>query len=342
MALFKDIALADEDFFRAVILYGRNTASYKFALAESLISIASGGKDHASLQDLAVPFSEAICRHLETQDKQALSQSNPFLDMLRAFNRGELGIQDKIDATARLGFRYVLDAFHVVGRGDIPIRFFHSEPEAKQPRIVFTDELLKISTGSKSKDLLKENDSRWSMVEAAWAYNLPKRLIMLDYDPDLEALFAIDNSQRRQPVTSARHALNGYQRSKCFYCERKIHLEDSTMFENRGEVDHFFPHVLMRNRHIHIDLDQAWNLVLACNKCNGAAGKSALCPHTDHVEDLYKRNEYLVMSHHPLRESIIFRTGNKPSARRDFLQYCYNAAYTAFGGQAWKANRYLG
>ena len=56
MPLFKDISLTDQDFFRAVVLYGRNVASYKFALAESLITLASEGKDYVRLEDLAVPF----------------------------------------------------------------------------------------------------------------------------------------------------------------------------------------------------------------------------------------------------------------------------------------------
>ena len=42
--------------FRGVVLYGRNVASYKFALAESLITLASKGKDYFRLEDLAVPF----------------------------------------------------------------------------------------------------------------------------------------------------------------------------------------------------------------------------------------------------------------------------------------------
>ena len=70
MPLFEDISLTDSDYLRGVVLYGRNVASYKFALAESLLTIASEGKDFATLEELAVPFSDALCRHLEIQDKQ--------------------------------------------------------------------------------------------------------------------------------------------------------------------------------------------------------------------------------------------------------------------------------
>ena len=177
-----------------------------------------------------------------------------------------------------------------------------------------------------SGDLLKENEGRWRLVETAWGYNIPQRLITVDYDEKLESFFATDSQERRHSVTSAGHALNGYQRGKCFYCNKQIHIGTWTVLEERAEVDHFFPHVLQRKGDIDADLDQAWNLVLACNRCNGSAEKRDLCPDISYVEDLHKRNEYLIQSHHPLRESIIARTGKKELDRRKFLQGCYNMA----------------
>ena len=237
-----------------------------------------------------------------------------------------LSVQEKIDSTVRLGFRYVIDAFHVVGSGDVPVRFYCDERKSSQPGIGLTGELLNLSADTESKDLLRENDSRWRMVETAWAYNTPKRLITLDCDHQLESFFAIDSNKRRHSVTNVRHALNGYQNGRCFYCNREIHLEDWILLEERGEVDHFYPHVLWRNGHIGVDLDQAWNLVLACNKCNGGAGKRDSCPDISYLEELYQRNEYLIKSHHPLRESIILRSGKTAQDRRVFLQSCDKTA----------------
>ena len=145
MTLFNEIPLADKDYFRAVILYGANVASYKFALAESIIGIAAEGEDFATLTDLALPFSDALCRHLGVQDKQTTSRTSRFLDMLRGFNRGEIDIDEKIDSTARLGFVNVIDAFHVVHAKEIPVRFFHDERKLPQPGIRLTDELLKMA-----------------------------------------------------------------------------------------------------------------------------------------------------------------------------------------------------
>ena len=122
------------------------------------------------------------------------------------------------------------------------------------------------------------------------------------------------------------------------YCNRKIHLEDWLLLKQRAEVDHFFPHVLQRRRGIEFDLDQAWNLVLACNECNGSGGKGASCPHILYVEDLYQRNEYLVRSHHPLRETIMFRTGKTAQDRLEFLKSCYEIAKRSLV-HTWKAEK---
>lgn len=289
--LFRDISLSENDYFRAVILYGRNVASYKFALAESILTFAIAGRNFVSLEDLSVPFSDSLCRHLQIQDKQSTAPTSTFLEALRNYNIGEIDSQQKYETTTRLGFTNVIDAFHVVGRSDVPVRFFHDDRGAQTPGITLTDELLKMASYSDSGDLIKENESRWRLVETAWAYNLPKRLVTVDYDEKLDKFFAIDNEDKRQNVTNAAPALNGYQRGKCFYCNKQIHLGDWKVLEERAEVDHFFPHVLQRTGALSVDLDQAWNLVLACNKCNGASEKSDACPDLTYVEDIHRRNE---------------------------------------------------
>ena len=53
---------ASEDF-RSLVLRGRNVASFKFALAKSVLSLAETGATSASLEDLAVPFSRELCTH---------------------------------------------------------------------------------------------------------------------------------------------------------------------------------------------------------------------------------------------------------------------------------------
>lgn len=45
-----------ENYWRAVILFGQNVASCKFALAKSLIDLSERGQDLIKLEDLAEPF----------------------------------------------------------------------------------------------------------------------------------------------------------------------------------------------------------------------------------------------------------------------------------------------
>ncbi len=66
--------------------------------------------------------------------------------------------------------------------------------------------------------------------------------------------------------------------------------------------------------------------MLACADCNGAAEKGAKVPSLRLLERLNKRNEYLIGSNHPLKETIIRQTGKNAETRTAFLQGVYNEA----------------
>ena len=68
-----------------------------------------------------------------------------------------------------------------------------------------------------------------------------------------------------------------------------------------------------------------WNLVLACSDCNrGIDGKSAQVPNIELLKRLHTRNEYLISSDHPLRETLINQTGKNEKTRQQFLQKSFN------------------
>ena len=152
---------------------------------------------------------------------------------------------------------------------------------------------------------------------------MTRNAVYVSFDPDDEQLFASPREHRRKSITSCRSALNGYQRGKCFYCDAALILDGPAL---STDVDHFFPHVLKRVGIGH-PLDGVWNLVLACTACNrGDKGKFARLPTTRLLTKLAVRNEYLISSHHPLRETLMHQTGAYESTRRDFLQTTYQAA----------------
>jgi hypothetical protein len=111
----------------------------------------------------------------------------------------------------------------------------------------------------------------------------------------------------------------------CFYCFAELQL-NGTEFP---DVDHFFPHVLKQNR-LGPYIDGIWNLVLACRNCNrGVQGKSARVPTLRLLERLSRRNEFLIDSHHPLRETLMLQTGHTVQARRTFLNDFHTNARAA-------------
>lgn len=239
----------------------------------------------------------------------------------------KLIITQLIDLTVRLGFNNVIDAFHNVHNEVIPTQFFIDERKNKGG-IILTDAFFKLGEQFQYSNLTNETEARWRLVETAWELNLPKHLIQIDYKEETREFFAV-NKFRRVSVTSARPSLNGYQKGRCFYCFREISINQN--HEDFADVDHFFPHVLRQCDHDK-PVNGVANLVLACKDCNrGESGKFDKLPSIPLLERLYNRNEYLITSHHPLRETLIFQTGNTSDKRKDYLQAAYNCASIYFG-----------
>ena len=92
-----------ESCWRAIVMMGRNVATYKFALAASLIELSSKGSDFIPLEDLAAPFSKNLCEHLKHSDKQITSARSQFLESCRKANQGEVSSEGLIETTARVG-----------------------------------------------------------------------------------------------------------------------------------------------------------------------------------------------------------------------------------------------
>ena len=116
-----------ENYWRGIILFGKNVASYKFALASALYELKQAGSDLIRLEDLATPFSAHLCRHLRHAPKQITSRNSQFLNACAQYNDGELSQEALRAITIRLGFSNVIDAFHVVNRAEINRRFFIDE-----------------------------------------------------------------------------------------------------------------------------------------------------------------------------------------------------------------------
>lgn len=320
---FAQVYPTHENFWRSIILFGRNVACYKFALAKSLLHFSKQDADFISLEELAKPFSKHIIEHLSHCPKQITNNSSKFLKSCEDYSKGELSNDEMISRTVNLGFQNVIDAFHNVNGQPTDVLFFHDERDGRKKGIRLTDDLLKLNENFQIINLPYEIEARWRLVETAWELNLPTRLVSVQYDATDEML-VIPNHAQRINVTPSRDALNGYQKGKCFYCFDDISIDSNS--EKLCHVDHFFPHILQR-KSILLNLDGIWNLVLACAKCNGGeGGKFHKVPERRFLERLHTRNEFLIKSHHPLRETLISQSGRTTVNRVSFLQQCYQEA----------------
>lgn len=277
-----------------------------------------------------------LTEHLKHSPKQSTAKTSQFIQACQDYNEGKIDEDRLVQITKKEGFKYVLDAFHVVNTKAIQERFydvvneeFFIDEHKFNKGIRLTDNLFKLFYiyDNSAKDLNQETESRWNLVEKAWELNINKNLIAVEFDQETKQLFAHDTKHRRTNITTSRGALNGYQKSRCFYCFKEISI--SSADELLADVDHFFPHLLkpeVANAGCYrpVNVDGVWNLVLSCSECNrGESGKFAQVPSIELLNRLHTRNEYLIGSHHPLRETLIMQTGSNERDRKYFLDKSY-------------------
>ena len=166
MSRFYEIEPTTENYWRAIILFGRNSASYKFALAKALFDFQASGKTQIPLDELAIPYASHLCEHLKNHPKQGTSEQSTFLDKLRAFNQGEITRDEMLSHTLRYGFVNVLDAFHNVHGKELETRFFIDERKRKNA-VQLTDDFMLLGETQQFSNLIQETESRWRLVEAA-------------------------------------------------------------------------------------------------------------------------------------------------------------------------------
>ncbi len=143
---FVETSPTTDAYWRSVILFGKNSASYKFAFGKTLLEAADQEKTFVSLEELAEPYACNLVDHLRKSDRQGTSASSRFLEVCRKFSKGEIAKDELLSQTARLGFVNVFDAFHNVNQAEIPVRFFVDE-RATRGGIHLTDELLALIRG---------------------------------------------------------------------------------------------------------------------------------------------------------------------------------------------------
>jgi len=321
-----------ESQWRAIILFGKNSATYKFAFAKSLLGLIEKEKTKISLEDLAIPFANSIVEHLNKSDKQGNASSSKFLEGCRSYINEKITKEDLYSLTEKQGFVNVVDAFQNVNGGIIPNPFYEKNYIQGKKEIVITDNLLKIKELFQYRNLEQEVEARWSLVETAWNLKINPNLLEVKFDENKSLFFIENNLMRRIDITSVRDSLNGYQKGKCFYSYQDISINKND--QNICEVDHFLPHSnKLAHSRSRANINGVWNLVLADSKIN--LNKKAKIPEKRFLIRLFNRNEFYIESKHPLAETIINQTGSTKKSRRQFLETQYNLALS-HSIQQWK------
>jgi hypothetical protein len=312
-----------ESQWRALILFGKNSATYKFAFAKSLLELVNKETTKISLTELSKPFSKNIIEHLKENNKQGNSKSSSFLNVCRSNIKGEISDAELWLKTEKLGFVNVVDAFQNINGGQIPDIFYEKNYRSGNKEIIIKDSLLKLKESFHFQNFNQEVEARWNLVETAWNLNLNPKLLEVKYDANKSLFFLENDFMRRTDITSVRDSLNGYQKGKCFYSFQDISVVSGS--SKLCEVDHFLPHL---NKTIHNDfganINGVWNLVLADKEIN--RNKSARIPEKKFLQRLCNRNEFYIQSKHPLAETIVNQTGKTRQKRIDFLNKQYQIA----------------
>jgi 5-methylcytosine-specific restriction endonuclease McrA len=311
---------------RAIVLLGKNNKTYKFALAKSILKLVEEGKQDILMKDLAPYFADYTLEHVKKGNTQGVDKNKQgeFLKACQAFTVGDLRKDELYSITEKKAFGDVIERFHTVNRGEIPITFYDWSAFKKDKKIVIKDEVYDLLRSNHGSSLIHEVESRWSLVENAWELGIDPKLLEVQFDDDKQLFYINQNHQgktRRVNVTTARNALNGYQKGHCFFCFDHISVDSGD--HNLCHVDHFFPHTLFDRVGHSVNYNGVWNLVLSCADCNSS--KSSKCPDKIYLDRLHARNEFYINSHLPLKESIL-KTGKEEKERISFLQKRFDEA----------------
>jgi 5-methylcytosine-specific restriction endonuclease McrA len=323
VAEFREDDLTNETIWRSIILFGKNTASYKFSLAKGILDLAKQGKSVVSYEELAQAYAPHLLEHYESGLSQdTRSTDSALARKYKGFVKGDITYDELISFTAKNGFNNVVPRFHNV-KGGLPFEFYDYNESAKQ--LILSDRLYELQSHS-GLLLETEVEARWNLVETAWNVGVPVNLLEVKIDDSGNELY-IEGVDYRTSVTAARDALSGYQKGKCFYSKRRIDITNI-------DVDHFFP-VSKQLLHGESNLNGVWNLVLAESSINRS--KSDKRADEYYLAKLYERNEFYIASRHPLGETIAKQTGSTPERRLHFLKE-HNKAAKQYSPIGWKVD----
>ncbi len=304
------------DYWKGVILFGLNNATYKMGLGKVLLMHAKAGVNRVSWEDLSKDFLSEYLDRLT--DDPMPQQANParrtVMERIAADLMGDhINESQAIERVATDAFNDVVPRFQTIGTDKSIVKNLFYEPDFGK-QLVLTDTLLSLGD-EKFAELDQEVDARWNLLEGAFSINQSQHSYQLANN--VREIYLADGYERKS-LTDNIPFLQGYQGNTCFYCGQRM--------EGQIHVDHVLPRQVINH-------DEVWNLVLSHSDCNLLKGDYLVGQHF--IEKLTQRNENIMGSNHPWKHRISSQLGNTAKRRRDALAANYDNMRSVLGRYYW-------
>ena len=289
---------------RAILLFGKNAATYKFALLKTLMEF--NPKSSLDYSDIGQIFLKHLVEHHRSCPHQHQRKTPTELSKkMTAYIAGETNWDSLFSTAEDSIYNNVFDALQNIGSGSISDAHRLIEHDKSNRKIILTDNLNMIQSNDKLRQLVtEESEARWRVVEEAWRNDITPLMILDERDKS----FYTRTKDHRVNLRSAVATIGPYQKGRCFYCGKLWDESADSQEHNFPEVDHFIPlSMLARKPFKGVNPNGVWNLVISCMNCNrGHKGKLDQIADASYFDRLLARNYYYTEEHkHSMRFSIL-------------------------------------
>jgi len=303
------------DFWRGIILYGINAATYKMALGKSLLALAVRGNTSVPWEDLSREFLQQYVDRLAQGGRPQMgipSRKTTMERIVARYTGGAISLDEAVQEVAREGFTDVIPRFQTIGTDkEIVAGRFYEFDFGKN--LTLKDATFALAEGNQG-ELLDELESRWSLLEGAFIINQGNSQLANNVrETYLLQGYARTNLTQNTPF------LQAYQGNVCFYCSEQ--MEDGDV-----HIDHVLPRQVICH-------DEIWNLVLSHSTCNMLKSDRLVAAH--YVVKLIARNENIMGSNHPWKHKISAQLGTRPHDRAAALRRHYENTKAVIGPRYW-------
>ncbi|WP_132053127.1 HNH endonuclease domain-containing protein [Pseudocnuella soli] len=304
------------EYWKAIVLYGLNNATYKIALAKSLLDFSRQGLNRVTWEQLSKSFLDNYIHRLSVEGVMP-QQANParltvMERIVKELTSERISYSAAISRVGAEAFGDVIPRFQTIGTDkELAKGRFYEFQQGKG--LLLKDGLLEVGTGE-IQSLYQEVEARWSLLEGAFSINQTHAGL----SNDLRDIY-LQNGYARTNLTPNIPFLLGYQGNACFYCGEELQKGDI-------HVDHVLPRQVVSH-------DEIWNLVLTHGYCNESKSDRLVASY--YIEKLAVRNENIMGSNHPWKQKIQSQLGDTAKTRRRSLAKHYEHVKSILGAYYW-------